>query len=133
MSKMLDLLLRPEAPNVAKNLPTAQYKHKRLSKLCGEDVIFTLRALPYGRVTELKESGGADICMDILLAGVIDPNLKDSRLAEKFGGVTPAETVKAMLLPGEMEGSVIREEADIARLAEEFVYQAQRASLLAAP
>ena len=30
-------------------------------------------------------------------------DLKDKRLAEKFGGATPAETVKAMLLPGEIE------------------------------
>lgn len=103
MSEMLDRLLRPEVPNVQKELPTAKYKVKRLSKAAGEDVVFTLRALPYGRVEELKESGGEDMSVHILLAGTVEPDLKDPRLAERFGGVTPAETVKAMLLPGEIE------------------------------
>lgn len=109
MSEMLDRLLRPEVPNVAKELPTARYKVKRLSKLAGEDVVFTLRALPYGRVRDIQEmTEEADVA--ILLAGVTDPVLKDDALKEKFGGVTPAETVKAMLLPGEI--------ADISRAVE---------------
>lgn len=33
----------------------------------------------------------------------MDPDLKDPMLKERFGGATPAETVKAMLLPGEIE------------------------------
>ena len=55
MSKLLDILLRPELPNVAKELPECKVKVKRLSRLAGEDVVFTLRALPYGRVQEIKE------------------------------------------------------------------------------
>ena len=46
MSEMLDRLLKPEAPNVNKDLPTGKYKLKRLSKAVGEDVVFTLRARP---------------------------------------------------------------------------------------
>lgn len=103
MSEMLDRLLKPEVPNVQKKLPEAKYKVKRLSELCGEDVVFTLRGLPYGRVAELRESESEDLGIHILLAGVAEPDLKDPRLGEKFGGVTPAETVKAMLLPGEIE------------------------------
>lgn len=103
MSEMLDRLLRPEVPNVQKTLPEAKYKIKRLSELAGEDVIFTLRGLPYGRVEELKEGNSADLSVQILLAGVADPDLKAQALREKFGGATPAETVKAMLLPGEIE------------------------------
>lgn len=38
----------------------------------------------------------------ILLQGCVEPNLKDPALKERYGGVTPAETVKAMLLPGEI-------------------------------
>jgi len=100
---MLDLLLRPELPNVQKDLPTAKYKVKRLSDLLGEDVVFTLRALPYGRVEDIKQSSSEDIPVQIVLAGVADPNLREPALASKFGGVTPAETLKAMLLPGEIE------------------------------
>ncbi len=36
-------------PNVQKELPTAEYRVKRLSEALGTDVVFKLRALPYGR------------------------------------------------------------------------------------
>lgn len=100
---LLSLLLRPELPNVQKELPTAKYKVKRLSKLLGADVTFTLRALPYGKVKSLSESLSEDVNVHILLAGCVEPDLKAPELKEKFGGATPAETVKAMLLPGEIE------------------------------
>lgn len=100
---LLALLLRPELPNVQKELPTAKYKVKRLSRLLGEEVTFTLRALPYGKVQKLGESLSEDVNVHILLAGCVEPDLKAPELKEKFGGATPAETVKAMLLPGEIE------------------------------
>ena len=102
MSEMLDRLLKPEVVNVQKELPTGKYKVKRLSEAVGEDVVFTLRALPYGRVQDIK--GMAEEAeVAILLAGCVDPDLKASVLMEKFGGPTPAEAVKGMLLPGEIE------------------------------
>ena len=100
---LVSLLLRPELPNVLKDLPTARYKVNRLSELLGEDVVFTLRGLPYGKVQKLRESLSDDVAVHILLQGCVDPNLKESALQERFGGATPAETVKAMLLPGEIE------------------------------
>ncbi len=101
MSEMLDRLLRPEIPSVQKDLPTGRYKLKRLSKLAGADVVFTLRALPYGRVKDIQAmTEEADVA--ILLAGCVEPDLKAPALKEKFGGATPAETVKGMLLPGEI-------------------------------
>lgn len=100
---LLALLLRPELPNVQKELPTCQVKVKRLSDLVGQDVVFTLRALPYGKVQQLKESLSEDVNVHILLTGCVVPDLKAPELKEKYGGATPAETVKAMLLPGEIE------------------------------
>lgn len=100
---LLALLLRPELPNVQKDLPTARYKVKRLSQLVGEDVVFTLRGLPYGKVQKLRESMAEDTNVQILLAGCVEPNWKAPELREKYGGATPAETVKAVLLPGEIE------------------------------
>lgn len=100
---VLDLLLRGDAPNVSRELPTARYRVKRLSERLGEDVVFSLRGLPYGRVEELREGNSADLNVHIVLAGVTEPNLKDPALAKKFGGATPAETVKNLLLPGEIE------------------------------
>lgn len=99
MSKFLDQMLRAEAADVQKNLPTARYEIKRLSRALGEPVVLELRALPYGKAQELRDME-RDQEVHILLAGC--PELKDEGLTAKFGGVTPAETVKAMLLPGEI-------------------------------
>ena len=95
------LLLGAEVVSVKANMPTARYEISRLSEAAGAPVVFTLRALPYGRVQEIKRlTEEADI--QILLAGCAEPDLKAAALQEKFQGVTPAETVKAMLLPGEI-------------------------------
>ena len=90
-TSILDLLLKPETPNVGKSLPTARYRVKRLSELLGEDVVFELRALPYGKVSELMESMSEDLSVQIVLSGVVSPDLKDPALQAKFGGATPAE------------------------------------------
>lgn len=109
-SDLLALLLRPELPNVQKELPTAKYKVSRLSELTGQDVVFTLRGLPYGRVQRLRDGSDGEVEVDILLAGCVEPDLKAQELRDRFGGATPAETVKAMLLPGEI--------ADLSRAVE---------------
>lgn len=107
MSKFLDAMLRPEVKGVKDSLPTAEYKLKRLSAELGEDVTLTLRALPYGKAQELRQME-RDQDVEILLAGC--PELKEKALADKFGGAVPAETVKNMLLPGEI--------ADLSRAVE---------------
>ena len=107
MSKFLDMMLRPEVASVEKDLPTASYEVKRLSRLVGEPVVLELRGLPYGKAQDLRTME-ADQEVHILLAGC--PELKDEALKTKFGGATPAETVKAMLLPGEI--------ADLSRAVE---------------
>ena len=107
---LVSLLLRPELPNVQKEPPTAKYKVNRLSELLGTDVVFTLKGLPYGKVQKLRESLFGDVDIHILLQGCVDPDLKDPALKDRFGGATPAETVKAMLLPGEI--------ADLSRAVE---------------
>lgn len=98
---VLDLLLGGTIPNIEKDLPTATYKIDRLSALAGHDVVFTLKALPYGKVHDI-ERFTQDVDVNILLAGCVEPNLKDERLQEKFGGATPADVVKKMLLAGEI-------------------------------
>ena len=100
-ASVLELLLGGGVADVAKNLPAAKYELPRLSKAAGAPVVFTLRALPYGRVQELRRMT-QDAELHILLAGCADPDLKAPALQQKFGGATPAETLKAMLLPGEI-------------------------------
>lgn len=101
MGDMLKRLLSPEVPNVQKDLAEKEFRLPRLGT--EEDpVVFTLRALPYGRVQELKELD-KDVPVHILLAGCAEPNLKDPALMEKFGAATPVDAVKCLLLPGEIE------------------------------
>ena len=98
---VLDLLLGSDLPRVDKDLPTAQFAVPRLSECAGHTVTFTLRALPYGRVRDLQRLR-EDADVHILLAGCVSPDLKDPRLLDRFGGATPADVVKHMLLPGEI-------------------------------
>lgn len=99
MDNVLELLMGLPS----QKLPEKQVKIKRLSKECGADVVFSLRALPYSRVAEIKEAVSGDMSVDIILAGVTAPNLRDRGLLEKYHAPTPAELVKTLLLPGEIE------------------------------
>ena len=99
MSDVLDILLRSEIPQPQTKL----MKHKRLSKACGEDVVFTLKELTFSRVAEIKRiHEGEEMEIQILLAGISDPNLKDKELLKKYAAATPAELVKKLFLPGEI-------------------------------
>lgn len=103
MNTTLDLLLRPDVPDVQKHLPTEQVKIKRLSKVTGEAVVFCIHGLTARTVRKIRESEDKDTAVRIVLAGVSDPSFKDSQLIAKFGGLDAAEAVKAILLPGEIE------------------------------
>lgn len=100
MDNTLELLLKADRPN----MPEKEVKLKRLSKICGGDVIFKLRGLTFNKVAEIKEMhADSDMSVHILLAGVVSPDLKSEELKRKYNAITPAELVKAMLLPGEIE------------------------------
>lgn len=101
MSELLDKLLGPEVPDLRKDLPTKKVKIKRLSELTKQNWVVTLRALPYGRVEDIKGAGG-DTDIPIVLAGMVGPDPKDEALLKRFDAVTPAEALKALLLPGEI-------------------------------
>ena len=94
----MDLLLAMELPQPQQQ----QYKIKRLSALCGQDVVFTLGQLTYNRVEQLRQmEHESDI--HIVLAGVVKPDLRSPELMSKYQAATPAELVKKLLLPGEIE------------------------------
>lgn len=100
MSKILDLLLRPETPNVQKDLRRQEYEILRLSKVYGEPFVITLKGLPYGRAVELREM--ADYEIHTVLAGDGDGVFKNPALLERHEAATPAELVKMLLEPGEI-------------------------------
>ena len=97
---VLELLLsrEPKSPREEK-----QVKIKRLSPKGEGDVVFTLKSLGYSRAAELKRMDSPEQPLFILLEGVISPNLKDQRLLDHYSAATPAELLKKMLLPGEID------------------------------
>ena len=107
MSKLLDQLLKPGIPNLQTSRPTGQYKVLRLSKLAKEPVTVTLHALEYGQVEFIKglsAEGESDV--QIVLSGFSKEDLetlRDESVKAKFGGPTPADTLKGIYLPGEIE------------------------------
>ena len=102
-SKALDILLGEDK---IEKRQEKQVKVKRLG------VVFTLQSLGYNRVAEIRKLGDERIPLHILLAGVVDPDFKNSALQEKYGAVTPAELIEKILLPGEIE--------DLSRMVEKL-------------
>lgn len=100
MTDVLELLLsrEPKSPREEKEV-----KIKRLSPKGEEAVVFTLHSLGYSRAAELKRMDNPEQPLFILLEGVTSPNLKDQRLLDHYGAATPAELLKKMLLPGEID------------------------------
>lgn len=99
---VLERLLGAELPNVQKDLPTKRFEVPRLSELAGGPVVFVLRGLPYGRVQELQRLA-EDVELHILLSGCVEPDLKAPVLLGRYNAPTPAEAVRCLLLPGEIE------------------------------
>ena len=116
MSDLLERLLDADAPNVLEQLPTKKFEVKRLTKIFEENVdrdhlegerpmeraVFTLRALPYGRVQDIRRMPESEQEIQILPAGCVDPDLRSARLMARFDAATPVDAVRSLLLPGEI-------------------------------
>ncbi|UWG96398.1 hypothetical protein LPY66_16075 [Dehalobacter sp. DCM] len=108
----LELLLKADTDQF--KLPTRKVEIPRLSELFGGQAVFTCQALSPSKYNEIQEAAAnfmngqiqgidmGEVQMDTVLAGVIDPNLKDKELMAHFKVPTPAELIKKMLLPGEI-------------------------------
>jgi len=100
---VLDLLLRPEVQNVRKHLPEKRFMVKRLTELAGQDVIFTLRGLPYDKIRKAQKLED-DRALSIVLDGCAEPDFRDKRLLDESDGiVTPFDAIKAKLTAGEID------------------------------
>lgn len=97
----LDLLLKADTTKL--KTPEKDIKVKRLSEILGEEVVFKIKALSVNKLEELRETNTKDFNIHAILEGVKEPNLKSQELCEKFGTITPVDTVKAILLPGEID------------------------------
>lgn len=94
---ILDILLRNEIPED----DIKEYKIKRLSELYKADVIIKLKPLTYSKIMEIKETGN-DMQIHIILGGDCEGLFKNKELMEKYSAATPAELVKKILKPGEI-------------------------------
>lgn len=107
-ASVLDLLLRPELPDVRKVLPEKQVEVKRLTELTGEPVVFTLRALTYNETRQIQDKPREDQALSAVLYGCKDPDFRDKRLLDPERGiVTPLDAIKARLSAGEIDEAYI--------------------------
>ncbi len=101
---VLDLLLRPELPDVRRELPEKQVEVKRLSELTGEKAVFTLRALTYDQVRRVQDYPRGEQAVQGVLYGCVSPNWKNPALVDTAKSIaTPADAVKARLTAGEID------------------------------
>lgn len=107
-ASVLDLLLRPELPDVRRVLPEKQVEVKRLTELAGEPVVFTLRAMTYNETRQLYDKPREDQALSAVLYGCKDPDFRDKRLLDSEKGiVTPLDAIKARLSAGEIDEAYI--------------------------
>lgn len=94
-------------------VPTEKVKACHLSKVAGEDIELTVKALSGSRYTELISSatgkGGSidtskvyDAHAMVVVSGCIEPNLKDKELMEYYKAVTPKDLAKILFPGGEL-------------------------------
>ena len=103
MSKLLDMLLSEDCPNVLRKPPEKQVEIVSLSQRLGKKAVFTIRALPYGRVQELRRMDNDSTNLHIVLNGCAEPDWRDERLLNKDAGIlTPLDAIQSRLLSGEI-------------------------------
>lgn len=101
---VLELLLKPELPDVRKVLPEKQVEVPRLSELTGAPVVFTLRGLSYDQVRKVQEKPRSDQAAFGVLYGCVSPKWGAAELLDKTRGIaTPVDAIKARLIPGEID------------------------------
>jgi hypothetical protein len=101
----LDLLLAIDKSKL--NRPTKDVEIKRLSKIAGQKVVFTIQALTLDEEQEIRETSGDDnqkARVFTILKGVTSPNLRDTNLLKNYGSATPKELLESgkLLQSGEI-------------------------------
>jgi hypothetical protein len=111
MNLVEGLLALDKAEILKKN--TATIEIKRLSKLMGQPVMVEVQAISARKYQEIQlgllSSNGKvdftksyDVNENIVLAGVISPDLKDQKLIDHFGVRTPKELAQILFQGGDM-------------------------------
>ncbi|MDQ0153532.1 hypothetical protein J2S20_002253 [Moryella indoligenes] len=96
-----------------KEIPTEKVRADRLSKIAGEYIEITIKALSGNAWTNLMsgsydKKGNFDVERAyeakamIVVAGCVEPNLKDHDLMEYYGAATPKDLAKTLFPGGEL-------------------------------
>lgn len=112
MASLMEKLMKLDRDKLLE-VPSAKIKAEHLSKVAGETVEITVKALSGGRYTELmssatNKSGGVDMSRvydahtRVVVAGCVEPNLKDKELMEYYQAVTPKDLAQILFPGGEM-------------------------------
>lgn len=108
MSSVIDLLLSIDDSKIEER-PQAKVEIKRLSKLAGEPVIFTLQAVTSKEHSDIEDKAtkGDELDSDLLqvlvtLYGTKDPVIRSKELKEKLHVPTYRDLVRKLLNPGEI-------------------------------
>ena len=101
---VLDLLLRPELPDVRRELPEKRVEVKRLSRLAGEPVVFRLKALTYDQTRRVQDKPRGEQAVEMVLLGCTEPNWRATGLLDPAKNIaTPIDAIKAKLTAGEID------------------------------
>ena len=101
---VLDLLLRPDLPDVRRELPEKRVEVKRLSCLAGEPVVFRLKALTYDQTRRVQDKPRGEQAVEMVLLGCTEPNWRAPGLLDPAKNIaTPIDAIKAKLTAGEID------------------------------
>ena len=101
---VLDLLLRPELPDVRRELPEKRVEVKRLSRLAGEPVVFRLKALTYDQTRRVQDKPRGEQAVEMVLLGCTEPNWRAPGLLDPAKNIaTPIDAIKSKLTAGEID------------------------------
>lgn len=101
---VLDLLLRPELPDVRRELPEKRVEVKRLSRLAGKPVVFRLKALTYDQTRRVQDKPRGEQAVEMVLLGCTEPNWRAPGLLDPAKNIaTPIDAIKAKLTAGEID------------------------------
>lgn len=85
---------------------TAKVRLRQLSESAGQEVVFSVRALSYDRVREIRQQESGEngrFAEAVILAGVTEPSLRDDALLKRYHALTPYELLPKLLSAGEIE------------------------------
>ena len=104
----VELLMKMDKGKVMA-IPSKEVEVRRLSAIAGQPYKVKLQAISGERFSDIAATvSGADDASNyksskhVLLAGMVDPNLKDHDLQEAYGAASPLALMEKLFLAGEI-------------------------------